>query len=70
MPLMVNERLRKARKAKGLSQEALAQVAGVTVFTINRLERTGRVPTLATAHAVAEALGKGVDDLWPRENVA
>ena len=38
--------------------------AGLSVFTISRLER-GRVPKLGTAQDVAEALGIGVVDIWP-----
>jgi len=55
--------IEKLRKARGLSMEALAYRAGVSVKTIQRLERTGRGHS-ETLRAVAGVLGVGLDDLF------
>ena len=49
--------LRAARKQKGLSQEQLADAAGVDRTLPSLLERGLRTPTLGTLLRLAEALG-------------
>jgi transcriptional regulator with XRE-family HTH domain len=48
--------LRRARKEKGLSQEALAHEVGLAVTYVGQLERGQRNPTLKTIEALAKAL--------------
>lgn len=59
----IGRRIREARKAKGISQELLAERADVSLSCISRLE-TGRlmvsVPRLIQ---IANALNVGVDEL-------
>ncbi|NTF17199.1 helix-turn-helix transcriptional regulator [Agrobacterium rubi] len=56
-----NERLRSARKAKGISQEALARSVGVSQATINRYE-TGVIPISPLAvRPLCEKLGCSED---------
>ena len=55
--------IEKLRKVRGLTMEALAYRAGVSVKTIQRLERTGRGNS-ETLRAVARVLGVGLDDLF------
>ena len=50
-------RLRELRTAAGLSQPALAQMVGLTVRQISRLETSAQVPTWPTILALAKALG-------------
>jgi transcriptional regulator with XRE-family HTH domain len=50
-------RLRELREAASLSQEALAQRAGMHRFGIAKLERGEREPVWATVRALARALG-------------
>jgi DNA-binding XRE family transcriptional regulator len=57
--------LRRAREDAGLTQDALAARAGVSQATVCRVEQ-GRPPELATALALAAALGSTVEDLFPR----
>lgn len=59
-----NEALVAARWDGGLSQDALAKKARVTLRTVQRLER-GYKPQPATAKAVADVLGLKPSDLWP-----
>lgn len=50
------ERLVYQRKLKGLSQEQLADRTGVTVRTIQRLEKSDATPHLRTVKLLAAAL--------------
>ena len=56
-----NQRLKSLREAAGLTQDALAKVAGVTVSTVAKLERPGKAPAWETAVKLAEALGVSLD---------
>lgn len=63
----MNARLRELRKQRGLSQSALAQLAGVTQQAVAQYE-AGRVPLLPIAQRLARALGVTVYDLWPEQD--
>ena len=54
---LVGERLRAARRARGLSLGALAAAAGVGKGSLSEIENGSRNPTLATLYALAGALG-------------
>jgi len=56
-------RLRSARGRAGLTQEQLADRAGVTTEHLQRLERGVGNPTLATVYALADILGINVTEL-------
>jgi putative transcriptional regulator len=60
-------RLRLWRVALGFTQAQLAQRAGIARITVGALERHENSPNLATAHALAEALGVEVADLFPND---
>jgi len=49
--------LRKLREERGMSQEALANEAGVAFSQIGRIERGVRSPTLSTIASLAKGLG-------------
>ena len=51
------------RRRSGLSQEALAQGAGLQRTYVNEVERGRRNPTLITVARLAEALGISVAEL-------
>jgi transcriptional regulator with XRE-family HTH domain len=51
------------RYIRGLSQDDLARVSGISRETISRLERGGS-PNLHTARVLANALGRPVDALF------
>jgi transcriptional regulator with XRE-family HTH domain len=61
-------RLKEHRRRAGLTQQALARVAQLSVSAIARLEQGGR-PTLATVAALAGALGVPVRVLAPPTSV-
>jgi molybdate-binding protein/DNA-binding XRE family transcriptional regulator len=57
-------RLRLARQARGLSQQQLAGVAGVTRQAVSAVESGHSDPSLRVALAVARALGVTVEELF------
>jgi len=64
-------RLRLARQARGLSQQQLANVAGVSRQAISLWESGGNDPSLRAAFALANALGMTVGELFgPGERAA
>jgi transcriptional regulator with XRE-family HTH domain len=59
----VAKRISDSRKAKGLTQEALAAMADVSSAHIGIIERAVKVPNLATFVSIANALGVSADYL-------
>lgn len=55
--------VRRRREARGLSQEALAEVADIDRTYVSGIERGVRNPTLITVGKLARALGCAVHDL-------
>ena len=64
---MKNLRLKAARTAKDLSQEALAQLVGVSRQTINAIEKGDYNPTIRLCIAICHALDKTLDELFWEE---
>ena len=64
---MKNLRLKAARAAMDLSQEALAQMAGVSRQTINAIEKGDYNPTIKLCLAICHALNKTLDELFWEE---
>lgn len=52
-----------ARRRGSLSQEELARLAGVSMFTVSRLERDLHAPNSRTVEKLAAALGVPVAEL-------
>jgi putative transcriptional regulator len=57
-------RLRIARVEMGLTQEQLAELAGVTRQTIGLIESGKYNPTLKLCLKLADLTGKGLDELF------
>lgn len=64
---MKNLKLKAARAAKDLSQEQLAQLAGVTRQTIGMIEAGNYNPTLNLCIAICKALDRTLDELFWEE---
>ena len=60
---LLGNRIQQFREAKGLTQEELATLAGISIKHISVLERGIKVPRLATFLTIAEALGVTPNDL-------
>ncbi len=63
---ILDERLKSLRKAKSLSQNALAKVAGIEPRTYNRYELGDRVPRLEHLTTLADFYNTSIDYLVGR----
>ena len=61
-----NLKMKSARAALDMSQDALAKKIGVTRQTINSVENGDYNPTINLCISICRALGKTLDELfWP-----
>ena len=65
---MKNLKLKSARAAKDLSQQALADLVGVSRQTINAIEKGDYNPTIKLCLAICRALDKTLDELFWEED--
>lgn len=63
MRKLVGRNVRRIRIEKGLTQEQLAERAGVSQFYISLLENGGRNPTVVSLWELSQALGVSHVDL-------
>lgn len=61
---MKNLKLKAARAAKDLSQQALADLVGVSRQTVNAIEKGDYNPSINLCIAICKALDKTLDDLF------
>ncbi|MCE6988053.1 helix-turn-helix domain-containing protein [Dyadobacter sp. CY323] len=59
----ISDQIRTLRKAKALSQEALAENAGINLRTLQRIESGNAVPRGETLRLLAQALDISVEEL-------
>ena len=59
----VSKRISDSRKARGLTQEALAAIADISPAHVGIIERAVKTPSLSTFVAIANALGVSADYL-------
>ena len=59
----VGQRVRVLRESKGLSQEKLANDAGIPINQIGRIERGEINTTISTLNTLADALGMTMSEL-------
>lgn len=64
---MKNLKLKAARAAKDLSQQALADLVGVSRQTINAIEKGDYNPTIKLCIAICKVLDKTLDGLFWEE---
>ena len=67
---MKNLKLKSARAAKDLSQQALAELVGVSRQTINAIEKGDYNPTIKLCIAICRALDRTLDELFWEEEEA
>ena len=63
-----NLKLKAARAGHDLSQQALAELVGVSRQTINAIEKGEYNPTIKLCRAICRALGTTLNDLFWEEN--
>ncbi len=62
--LIIAKNIKKYREKKGISQDKLSKLAGVTLHTITKIESGATPdPRIETVKKIADALGISVDDL-------
>ena len=66
---MANQAMKLARQKKGLSQQALADILGVSRQTINAVEKGDYNPTIRLCIGICRVLGCTLDDLFWEEEV-
>ena len=64
---MKNLKLKAARATKDLSQQALADLVGVSRQTINAIEKGDYNPTIKLCIAICKMLDKTLDELFWEE---
>ena len=62
-----NLRLKAARAERDMTQQALAEAAGVSRQTINAIEKGEYNPTIRQCLTICHALGKTLDELFWEE---
>lgn len=67
---MKPENLKNLRQQKGLTQNELARVAGITENAYQNYEHRKRIPNAVTANRIARALGTTSEMLWGFQLVA
>ncbi len=64
---MPNQRLLTARRAKGLSQQALADAVGASKSHYSQIEEGRKRPSIALADQIASLLDEPMEALFGRE---
>lgn len=62
----VGREIRRLRESKGWSQAKLAGETGMGISSVSQIETGVRNPSAATLWKIAEALGVGIADLFPK----
>ena len=68
MRKLVGDNVCRIRKEKGLTQEQLSELSGLSQQYISDLERGKRNPTIVTIYELAQALGVGHLELLSPES--
>jgi transcriptional regulator with XRE-family HTH domain len=61
--MKLQQRIIIARQQKGLTQEELAELAGLSIRTVQRIESGDSIPRSFTLKAIADALGQSFEQL-------
>lgn len=65
-PMSLGSQLRELRKAKGLSLQAVAEKAGLSVSMVSQIERNLSSPSLRSMRELASAVGVPIEMLFRR----
>jgi putative transcriptional regulator len=68
MASVITNRVKELRTARGMTQEQLAEAAGVSRQSINSIERNRYVPSLELALTFARVFACPTDDIFTLEN--
>jgi len=62
-PKFISRKIKRLRNQRGLTQEELAEIVGVSVNYIGYIEQNKRTPSIKTADKIARALGVKLSNL-------
>ena len=65
----ITTNIAKFRRARGMTQEALAEMIGVSAQTISKWENSTTYPDVALLPVIADVFGVSIDALYGREDV-
>lgn len=68
--ITISEQIRLLRKSQGLSQEALAENAGINLRTLQRIETGNAIPRGETLRLLAQALDVSIEELAMHADVS
>jgi len=68
MANIITNRVKELRTARGMTQEQLAEAAGVSRQSINSIERNRYVPSLELALTFARVFACPTDEIFTLEN--
>ena len=63
-PKIISKKIKELRRQRGLTQEELAEIVGVSVNYIGYIEQNKRTPSIKTADKIARALGVKFGELF------
>jgi transcriptional regulator with XRE-family HTH domain len=58
-------RIREIMKRRGITQEELSKMTGISQGTLSKIINEKKEITLTTARKLSDSLGYGVDYIWP-----
>lgn len=64
----IGKRIREARKAKGMTQEELAESISKTIETVSNIERGVKLPGLSTLEDIRKVLDVKLSDIVDHSN--
>ena len=65
-----NNRLKELRMKALLNQKQLSELAGVSPWTISKIEHGQRLPQIGVAYLLAQALGVSIEDIFFPESIS
>jgi len=65
---LIGQRIKQLRLERGMTQEVLAQAAGVTKGYLSKIENSRHSPPVSTLLSLSRALGVGIDTLFSEED--
>lgn len=65
---LIGQRIKQLRLERGMTQEVLAQAAGVTKGYLSKIENSRHSPPVSTLLSLSKALGVGIDTLFSEED--
>ena len=64
MTLKIGEKIKRLRKRKGISQEALAEILGVSFQAVSKWETTSTMPDISLVPSIAAFFDVSIDELF------